>query len=156
MEQRGTKMKQVIYSMQFKGTAAPKEGVSGIIKASTRASSCTLSSVVGPAGVTSTLLPAQGGQASFESEVTITGETSFKETGTIRFGDSNHCLRFSTIGQGFLGKSLEAAIQHGSVMWNVDGGEGQFAGASGIITSNFTLNDTGEVIDNHFGLIFVP
>jgi hypothetical protein len=40
-------------------------------------------------------------------------------------------------------------------MWRVDDGEGQFAGASGLITSNFTLSDTDEVIDNHFGLIFV-
>jgi hypothetical protein len=58
-----------------------------------------------PDSVTGTLMPAQGGQASFESEVTLTGETSFKETGTIRFGDSNHSLRFSTLGKGFLGKS---------------------------------------------------
>jgi hypothetical protein len=41
-------------------------------------------------------------------------------------------------------------------MWRVDSGEGQFAGASGPITSNFTLSGTGEVIDNHFALIFVP
>jgi hypothetical protein len=40
-------------------------------------------------------------------------------------------------------------------MWHVDGGEGQFAGANGIITSNFTLSATGEVTDNHFGVIFV-
>jgi hypothetical protein len=148
-------MKQVIYAMQFKGTAAPKAGVSAVITASTKAPSCTLSSVVGPGGVTGTLLPVQGEQAAFESEVTLTGETSFKETGTISFGDSNHSLRFSTIGQGFLGKSPESALQHGSVMWQVDSGEGQFAGASGIITSNFTLSATGEVTDNHFGVIFV-
>jgi hypothetical protein len=149
------KMKQVIYAMQFKGTAAPKAGVSGVITASTRARSCTLSSAVGPDGLTGTLLPLPGEQASFESEVILTGETSFKETGTIRFGDSNHSLRFSTIDQGFLGKSPDPTLQHGSVMWQVDGGEGQFQEASGIITSNFTLSATGEVTDNHFGVIFV-
>jgi hypothetical protein len=31
----------------------------------------------------------------------------------------------------------------------------QFAGASGLITSNFSLSGTRGVIDNHFGLIFV-
>jgi hypothetical protein len=40
-------------------------------------------------------------------------------------------------------------------MWRVESGEGQFAGASGLVTSNFTLSATGEVTDNHFGLIFV-
>jgi hypothetical protein len=148
-------MKQVVYAMQFKGSAAPKAGVSGVIKASTTASSCTLSSVVGPDGLTGILLPAPGGKASFESEVTLTGDSSFSEAGTIRFGDSNHSLRFSTVGQGFLGKSPDPELKHGSVMWRVEDGEGQFAGASGLITSNFTLSDTGEVIDNHFGLIFV-
>jgi hypothetical protein len=148
-------MKQVIYAMQFKGTAAPKAGASGVIKASTTAPSCTLSSVVGSGGVTGTLLPVPGSKASFESEVTLTGETSFTETGTIRFGDSNHLLRFTTVGQGFLGKSPEPGLQHGSVMWRVESGEGQFAGASGLITSNFTLSPAGEVTDHHFGLIFL-
>ena len=40
-------------------------------------------------------------------------------------------------------------------MWRVESGEGQFAGASGLITSNFTLSANGELIDNHFGVIFV-
>jgi hypothetical protein len=69
--------------------------------------------------------------------------------------DSNHSLRFSTVGQGFLGKRVHPALQHASVMWRIESGEGQFAGASGLITSNLTLSSTGEVIDNHFGLIFV-
>jgi hypothetical protein len=148
-------MMQIIYAMQFKGSATPKPGVAGVITASTRADSCTLTSVVGTNGLTGTLRPLPDGQASFESEVTLVSETSFRESGTIRFGPSKHSLRFSTIGEGFLGKSPDAALQHGSVMWRVEGGEGQFAGASGIITSNFTLSGTGGVTDNHFGLIFV-
>lgn len=148
-------MKQLMYVMQFKGTAAPKSGVSGVIEASTRAASSSLSSIVSSDGVTTKLMQLDGEHASFESEVTLTGETSFRESGTIRFGDSNHNLRFSTIGEGFLGKSPDPALQHGSVMWRVDGGEGQFAGAGGIITSNFTLSATGAVTDNHFGVIFV-
>jgi len=41
-------------------------------------------------------------------------------------------------------------------MWQVDSGEGQFAGASGLITSNFSVSDTGDVVDHHFGLLFRP
>jgi hypothetical protein len=40
-------------------------------------------------------------------------------------------------------------------MWRIDSGQGQFEGASGLITSNFTVGDDGEVTDNHFGVIFV-
>jgi hypothetical protein len=147
----GANMKQIIYAMQFKGSAAPKAGASGVFIASTEAPSCTLSSIVGPDGVRGTLQPAPGAKASFESEVTLTEETSFTEAGMIRFNDSGHSLRFSTVQQGFLGKSPDAALQHGSVIWRVEGGEGQFIGASRLITSNFTLSATGEVTDNHFG-----
>jgi hypothetical protein len=41
-------------------------------------------------------------------------------------------------------------------MWRIESGEGQFAGASGLITSNFFVGAQGEVIDHHFGVIFVP
>ena len=99
--------------------------------------------------------PAPGGKAEFESEVTLTGDTSFLEKGSIRFGDGNNRLHFSTIEHGYLGDSADPKLKSGAVMWRVDGGEGQFAGASGYITSNFTLSDTGEVTDNQFGVIFV-
>ena len=37
----------------------------------------------------------------------------------------------------------------------IDGGEGRFEGARGLITSNFLVSDSGEVVDNQFGVIFV-
>jgi hypothetical protein len=46
-------------------------------------------------------------------------------------------------------------LRQGTVVQEVEGGDGQFAGAEGLITSNFFVSDTGEVTDNHFGLIFV-
>jgi hypothetical protein len=55
-----------------------------------------------------------------------------RESGSSRLSDSSHSLRLSTIGQGFLGKSPDPTLQPGSVMWQVDGGEGQFARVSGI------------------------
>ena len=53
-----------------------------------------------------------------------------------------------------MGASPEPGLTHGSVVWRVEGGEGQFAGATGLITSNFTLSDKGDVTDNQFGLIY--
>lgn len=98
-------MKQILYVMQFKGRATPRPGQAGAITARTNARSCTFTSIVDSNGLTGSLLSLEKGQASFESEVTLTGETSFKETGVIRFGDSNHSVRFSTIGEGFLGRA---------------------------------------------------
>ncbi len=124
-------MKQLVYVMQFSGKAAPVAGSSNVMKAATTASSCTVSTVVRPEGVNAAFQPAAGGKAIFESEVTVTGETSFLEAGSIRFGDGNNRLRFSTVGQGYLAASADPNLKHGTVMWRVDGGEGQFAQASG-------------------------
>jgi hypothetical protein len=147
-------MKQVIYAMQFKGKAAPSASPN-VMKAATSASSNTLMTVIGADGIHGKIEPSAGGKAEFESEVTLTGATSFLEKGTIRFGERNNLLHFSTVEHGYLGDSADAKLKSGAVMWRVDGGEGQFAGASGYITSNFTLSDAGEVTDNHFGVIFV-
>ncbi|MBV8357725.1 MAG: hypothetical protein JO189_07275 [Deltaproteobacteria bacterium] len=121
----------------------------------TSAESCTLTTAVSAEGVSASLQPTAGGKAAFELEVTVTGESSFVESGTIRFGEGNHQLRFSTVGQGYLGTSTDPKPRHGSVTRRVEGGEGQFGGASGLITSNFTISEAGQVIDCHFGEIFV-
>jgi hypothetical protein len=146
-------MKQIIYAMQFKGKAGPGASAN-VMKAATSSPSTIVTSLIGADGVHGKIEPTSGGKAEFESEVTITGETSFLEKGSIRFGDRNR-LQFSTVEHGYLGDSPEPGLKSGAVMWRVDGGEGQFAGATGYITSNFTLSDTGEVTDNHFGVIFV-
>jgi hypothetical protein len=148
-------MRQIFYVMQFSGRAMPVGGSSNVIRATTSAASCSLTTTVGTDGVSTSLQPATGGNAAFESEVTVTGENSFVESGTIRFGEGNHRLRFTTVGQGYLAASADPKLRHGSVIWTVEEGEGQFAGASGLITSNFTISETGEVIDHHFGIIFI-
>jgi len=59
------------------------------------------------------------------------------------------------VGQGQIGGSADPKLKSGTVTWRVDSGEGQFAGASGFITSNFLIGEAGELTDNHFGVLFV-
>jgi hypothetical protein len=159
-------MRQVIYTMQFNGQVMPVGTSPNVMKAKTTAASCTWATIVGPEGLRSTVEPAAGGQATFESqvtflggfeasEVTSAGEGGFKETGTITFGEGGHRLHFSTIGQGYIGPSAEPNLRQGAVMWQISSGEGQFEGAQGIITSNFTVSEAGEVTDHHVGVIFI-
>ena len=148
-------MRQIIYAMQFTGRATAKDTLPTVLKATTTAPSCSLTSTTGPEGVHGSLQRVAGADATFESEVAFSDDSTFQETGTIAFGRHGHRLRFSTVGQGYLGPSADPTRKHGTVMWRVDAGEGQFAGASGLITSNFFVSDTGEVTDNHYGVIFV-
>lgn len=147
-------MEEITYALQFTGKGTPVAGSPNVIKAATTASSCTIKSIVGQNGVTGSVQPASDGRAEFESTVTLTGESTFQETGTISFGP-RYRLRFSTIGQGHIGPSPRAGTMHGCVMWRVDGGEGQLEGAQGFITSNFTFTEAGDVVDNHFGVLWV-
>jgi hypothetical protein len=43
----------------------------------------------------------------------------------------------------------------GTVSWRVEGGTGRFESATGVITSTFTLNGSGELSEYQCGLIFV-
>jgi hypothetical protein len=119
------------------------------------APSSTLSAVVGPAGLAGALRPAPGGEAVLESEVTVTGATSFQEVGTIAFG-AGHRLRFATVGGGYLGAGPDPTRRHGAVVWRVEGGEGQFAGARGLITANVVVGEDLTVTAHHLGVLFVP
>jgi hypothetical protein len=163
--ERSRLMTQITYMMQFNGQVTPVGTSPNVLKATTTASSCTMTTVVGPDGLYGTIEPADGGHATFESEVTFiggfeseatsTGEAGFKEAGTITFGQGRDRLRFSTIGQGYIAPSPDPNIKHGCVIWQVDGGEGRFEGARGLITSNFTVSAAGEVTDYHVGVLYV-
>jgi hypothetical protein len=145
-------MRHIFFCMQFKGTATPGSEP-GVLKATTSATSCSIKSVVGNDGVEGTFIPAEGGLAFFESEVRLEGG-KFHEKGTICFGE-DHELEFDTVGEGYLGPSSDPKHMAGAVIWNITGGQGQFAGASGYITSNFLVSDQGEVTDNQFGVIYL-
>ena len=48
-----------------------------------------------------------------------------------------------------------AGTMAGSVSWHVQGGTGRFESATGLITSIFTLTDSGDLSEYQCGLIFV-
>src|SRR5829696_4680726 len=97
-------MRQLVYVMRFTGRATPASPDGMVLKAARIAPSSSVTSTVGPAGLAGGLHPVAGGEATFESEVTFTGATSFQEVGTIAFG-AGHRLCFSTVGSGYLGPS---------------------------------------------------
>lgn len=145
-------MRQVIYAMEFKGQAEPAGD--GVFHAATRSASTRITSSVGSQGLESQLEAVDGGDAEFISEVRLAGDTSFDETGTISFGAGNS-FEFSTIGEGYLAPSPEDGLNYGAISWLIESGTGQFEGANGIITSNFTLSAEGVVTDRQFGVIWV-
>jgi hypothetical protein len=93
---------------------------------------------------------------SYRTHVTFIGETTFTETGTISAGGEDE-LDIVTVGEGTLAPSVDPQLLHGSVIWRIKQGRGQFAGASGLITSNFLLTPaTGDVDEQQVAVVFLP
>ena len=149
-------MRQILYTMRFRGQTSPAAAHSQVLRTTGSATSCVVCTTIRASGVQTDLQVADGDLAFFESELRITGPDEFSEDGTITFGDeSEHLLRFSTVGRGHVAPGIEPGTMAGTASWKVEGGEGQFAAARGFITSNFTINDSGERSDFHCGLIFL-
>jgi hypothetical protein len=83
------------------------------------------------------------------------GDGTFVEDGAIAYGSAG-AITFETIGRGWVGPSPLAGWVVGGVVWSVTGGQGAFAGARGLITSNFTINANGEVIDDQVARLYLP
>ncbi len=129
-------MSELVFAMELHGQAAPVEGREGVLQAQTVGR--------GPTGETVT----------FTSEVVIGGET-FTETGRIEYGGRGS-VQFDTVGAGYLGPSPMPEVQWGVINWRITSGDGEFQGAQGHITSNFTVGASGNVVDNHYVRMVLP
>ena len=147
-------MGQIGYAMQFRGSAGPKEGKENELWAKSGSATNSLSTALGAGGPTLSIDETASQRATFTSNVQMLEDGSFTEDGTIDFGEAG-TLDFTTIGTGWMGPSAVDGLTHGGIIWRIDGGTGPLAGASGIITSNFTVSGAGEVSDNQWGVIFV-
>ena len=148
-------MKELVFALEFSGSAAPVPGSANRLRAKTTATGQTLRSVLKPDGVQAGIERGGGDAATFESEVEIVEEGAFLEMGSITYGAAGK-ITFKTVGRGVLGPSPLPGTQRGAVIWEITGGEGRFRGAQGLITSNFTVGEGGEVTDDHFVRLFLP
>jgi hypothetical protein len=142
----------IVYSLQFRGRITSPS--SRVLEQRASAPSQVLITTVDANGLTARVQPGEGEEALLLSRLTVAGDGSFDQSGTIEFAPG-HVLAFRSVGAARLDRSPDPHLRHGAAVWEIEGGEGQFHGAHGRITSNFLVSDTGELTDNHFGLIFV-
>ncbi|MCH7662209.1 MAG: hypothetical protein IH933_17115, partial [Euryarchaeota archaeon] len=126
----------IVFATETTGKGVPVEGRDGTYDVE--------SSGTGP----------KGERVTFESEV-VMSDDGFDEVGTIDYAGRGS-LKFETIGVGHMAPSLVSGLNHGTVMWRITEGDGEFSGATGLITSNFTFSDQGDLVDNEYVRIFTP
>ena len=155
--QNSTPMRQIVYTMHFRGQAVPAGTDPKVLRATTSATSCTVTTKIELSGLNTEVKASEGELAFLESQLHLVGPDSFREDGSITFGeDAEHILQFSTIGEGHFTSSPEPGTIAGTASWRIEGGKGQFARASGFITSTFVLTQSGDLSDVQSGLIFLP
>jgi len=148
-------MRELVFALEFRGRGGPEPGSTTRRRARTTAPSQALRTVLGPDGVSAVIEPVPGESAVLESRVERFPDGSFVEDGTITYGRAGS-IAFDTVGRGHVGPAAGGSGSHGVVMWRITGGEGRFAGAQGLITSNFTVSPDGEVTDNHITRLYLP
>jgi len=148
-------MRELVFALEFRGRGAPVPGSPSKRQARTTAPSQGLRAVLGPDGVRATAETLAGESAVLESRVERFPDGTFVEDGTITYGTAGS-ITFDTVGRGHVGPAADGRGSHGVVMWRVIGGAGRFAGAQGLITSNFTVTPDGQVTDDHFTRLYLP
>jgi hypothetical protein len=140
-------MQRLTILTHFRGSAAEPSGEP--LQTDPRASSVSVELVESEASVE----PIE--RASYENHATFTGESTFTETGSIRYDDGE--LRITTLSDGTLGPSAQPEVLHGAALYRITGGSGRFGGASGLITSNFLLDPvSGEFEERQVTVVFLP
>ncbi|MGH7861130.1 MAG: hypothetical protein ACREOS_02720 [Candidatus Dormibacteraceae bacterium] len=147
-------MSQLLYAVQFRGRATGDDRGKGVVRTTAFAPSCTVTTLIGSKGIYGAIEPAPGERATFESEVIAEGAIRPRGTATVSYGMTGHCLCLTLLGALDLDNGPLMAAQS-ALIWKVERGEGQFAGARGLITSNLIRGDAGEVTDNQLGVIFL-
>jgi hypothetical protein len=148
-------VREIVFALTFTGQAGPVPGSPAQRQARTSAPSQLLRTRLAADGVVSEIEQLAGETAVLESRVERRAGGSFVEDGRITYGSAG-TVSFVTIGTGTVGPSPRSGWQSGAVLWAVTGGDGRFAGARGLITSNFTVSADGLVVDNHFARLYVP
>jgi hypothetical protein len=138
------------YALRFRGEAVALG--QDRYWAESRARDGTLVRALGPGGAVGRLDGFEGGDPVCRHELDLRGDGSFASRGEIRFGAGN-ALTFSAHGR--LGDAPAPRLRHGRVLYEVTGGSGWLAGATGSISSQFLLADDGELTDHQLGLLFV-
>jgi hypothetical protein len=148
-------VRELVFALEFRGRGGPVPGSTTKRQARTIAPSQAWRAVLGPGGVTAAVEPVAGEAAVLESRVERDPDGTFVEDGTITYGAAGS-VTFDTVGRGHVGPAPDGRGSHGVVMWRITGGEGRFAGAQGLITSNFTVTPDGLVTDDHVTRLYLP
>ena len=145
-------MRELVFVLEFRGHAAPAPD--GKRRANTTAPSQGLTTVLRAGDIHAAVKALDGERAVLDSTVERFPDGTFVENGTITYGSAG-AITFVTVGRGTVTPAPIDGWTSGAVTWTVTSGAGAFRGATGLITSNFTVSARGDVIDHHVARFYL-
>jgi hypothetical protein len=144
-------MNIVTILVHFEGEGTPVTDAKGFIKSQAKGAilSVTSEGLSPEAQIES--LP---GDASFNTMV-FAQDARFWEAGRVDFSGIDSHLIVETKHPG-ASVDLPEGAAAGSIAWTIIGGGGRFAGATGIVTGNFTARADGRFFDHHLYKVILP
>lgn len=143
-----------MFCLHFRGQASRGTDKRNLFRVTASAPSCNLATELSDEGIAAKISVLPGDMAFAESELEVAGTNSLTGHASISFGDGPHSLELKAVGPGHL-ESGDSAHMTGAITWHVAGGEGQFAGAKGFVTSLVTLREDGQFIDVQTGVLYL-
>lgn len=148
-----TRTRQIDYALRLRGEAA-RSGIDGnLLRIAGRATGCSITTSYREGYLHGVVRDEPGDEILIESELTITGPSSFQEIAVITFGHAGDRLHLSSCGGGVLDPLPDERGGHGAGVLRIDGGDGQFADASGLIIAAYHFSAAGLVAIAHLGAI---
>jgi hypothetical protein len=144
-------MAPLLYALQFRGFASPV--AADVLEARATAPAGAVVTMIGSDGLSSRLDACESDEALLTSRLVVAGGR-FDVKGRLMVGHGN-VLWFRSLGTGRFCRTTDPELRQGAVVCEIVGGEGQFAGATGRITSNLLLSDSGDLTDTHLGVLFL-
>lgn len=137
--------REIRYQLIFEGKAAPEDDMGTRMNVEVEA-------ILQPGTVEADVA---GGAATARSLAVVENDEygGFSESGEIVFGGGS--LYYTSTGEPHLGPSPDPAIQAGHVVFKVERGTGVFMGATGFITSAFTVDENARVRDSQSAVVWV-
>lgn len=148
-------MRQLVFALEFRGKARAVPGMEGAREARTTASIDRVVTFAGGEWLRGRMQAIAGEPAVLEARVQRYEDGTFDEEGTITYGPAGS-ITFETVGRGWVEPGPVEGTTIGGVVWTIVEGKDGLAGATGLITSNFTVSADGDVVDTHVARIHLP
>jgi hypothetical protein len=144
-------MAPLVYALQFRGFVTPV--AANVLEARASAPAGAVVTTIGSDGLAGRVDARDSDEALLVARMIVAGGR-LDVQGRLLVGHDN-VLWFRSLGSSRLTRTTEPELRQAAAVYEIAGGEGQFAAASGRITSNLLLSDSGDLTDTHLGVLFL-